>query len=144
MKEVLYHLIINIGAAIMLFLGRVQHLIAICAQNLGRFIAPQEAEYTEAVTLQMEALEELNILKAILEVRDDAVAEDDWTAEHRTKLHMMVNILAERHDWGQRDVDRYIGQLVESGPEGYAYQPVGDDEIEDDEDDDLDFYLDFG
>lgn len=140
MKEVLYHLIINVGANIMLFLGKVQYLIALCAQNLGRFVAPDEAEYTEAVTLQGDALDELNILKAISQVRDEAVAENDWTGEHRTKLHMMVNILAEQHDWNQRDVDRYIGQLVESGPEGYAYQPAGDEDDEDE--DDWDYYFD--
>jgi hypothetical protein len=143
MADVLYHVIINLGAALLTALGRTQTYVAQFTNWVGRSVSPSQAKYFEAMVGQRDTLQELAILEQIYKVRDAAVAANDWSGEHYYQLNQIFQVLVQRHSWKKSDVDNQMLTLVESGPPGYRYQPQDDpycDEDDDDEYGDDDYY----
>ena len=143
MKAVLYHIIIIVGSSLLRGIGQIQYLIGRIAQQMSRWVAPDRAKYYEALASQDHSLDELTALKETISMRDEAIRENDWTDESYQRLNYLFNILVQRHNWRKIDVDRYMSGLVESGPEGYAYQSstgysedMDDMDYDDDDDDD--------
>jgi hypothetical protein len=136
MADVLYHVIINLGAMVLIALSRTQTYIAQFTNWVGRSISPSQAKYSEAMVYQRGTLQELAVLEQIYKVRDAAVEEDDWSGEHYHQLNQIFQVLVQKHSWKKSDVDNQMFALVESGPPGYRYQPQDDPHSDEDDDDD--------
>lgn len=140
MADVLYHVIINLGAALLTALGRTQTYVAQFTNWVGRSVSPSQAKYFEAMVGQRDTLQELAILEQIYKVRDAAVEEDDWSGEHYHQLNQIFQVLLQRHSWKKSDVDNQMFALVESGPPGYSYQPQDNPQHDEGDEDDDDYY----
>jgi hypothetical protein len=137
MKAVLYHIIIILGSSVLRGINGVRYVISQVVQRLSAWVEPDRAKYYEARAHQDHFLEELTALKETIKMRDAALQSNDWTDESYQRLNYLFNILVQNHNWRKKDVDHYMSCLVESGPEGYAYQvsPGYSEDFDDMEDD---------
>lgn len=131
MRAVLFHVIMNLGAKVLKITTTLNQLLAQGLFGLASFISPEQAKYTQAVAGQTPALSELSLMKGMVEIQQEAIEEDDWDENMYMRMNQLAQMLHTFHGWKQSDIDNYVSQLVESGPEGYSYMPAGDDYEED-------------
>jgi len=129
MRAVLFHLVINLGQKVLKVMAIAQFVVAKCFYTLGKFISPQQAEYHERLIDQEEHLSELELMSRMVELKDEAVAEEDWDDDQLMELQSLAAMLNQLHGWSQKSIDAYVEQLVAAGPEGYSYG--NPDELED-------------
>lgn len=127
MSNVIYHLIMNIGSAILRSLTSVQQVIAAITAYCGRQVAPELANHNEILYSQMSELGELKVMQEMVRIQEEAIAEEDWDEDMHERMNILANLLAAQHGWNKNQIDNYISRLVESGPEGYSYEPISED-----------------
>lgn len=127
MNKILYHLIMNLGSFIIVTTSGFQRLTATIVAYCGRQIAPDLAEHNEAIFEQTADLGELKVMQEMVRIQEEAIAEEDWDEDMHERMNILANILAMRHGWNKNQIDTYISRLVESGPEGYSYEPISEE-----------------
>lgn len=127
MNNVIYHLIMNAGSAILKILTKVQQFVANVVAFCGRKVAPELAHHNETLYSQLADLNELKIMQEMVRIQEQAIAEEDWDEDMHERMNILANILAGNHGWNKNQIDTYISRLVESGPEGYSYEPSSED-----------------
>ncbi|HRD41696.1 MAG TPA: hypothetical protein PLI52_02885 [Prochlorococcaceae cyanobacterium AMR_MDS_5431] len=141
MGAVVYHLIMSLSSSVILATHKVLRVFAQISYALASLASKEQANYCEAINTQAAELDECKLMQAMLSVQESAIKNNDWDNDQFRELNNLCGRLVTVHGWKQVDVDRYMTLLVNSGPEGYAYEPrstVQDDEyyLEDDDDDD--------
>ena len=137
MRAVLFHLVMSLGQKVLKVMAIAQFVVAKCFYTVGKFISPDQARYHESLIDQEDHLSELELMSRMVELKDEAVAEDDWDEDQLTELHGLATMLYQLHGWSQKSIDTYVQQLVAAGPEGYSYGKPED--LEDGDFDDFDF-----
>lgn len=132
LRRILFYLVIETGANALKALHFILKTTAQITEAVARFINPELADFHEASIDQEDELSELNLVAHMLSIKDEAVAEEDWSMEHQARLERVVNILHMRHGWEQEDIDDYLERLVASGPEGYQYENPNDFDFNED------------
>jgi len=85
--------------------------------------AVEEAE--ESIKLKQQHIE-LALLDSIAKIRDDALANDDWTDSHTVAVNSAGQALVDSCQWDPADVHSYIKEVVET-IDGLTYDADGDD-----------------
>jgi hypothetical protein len=128
MRAVLYHLVMIAGSNVLKILSILNVIVAKNTYSLASFISPEQSKYYDALLPQAQDLSELKLIQESLRIRDAALEQDDWEPEHYQNLHYLMSSLYEYHGWKKKDIDEHMTMLVESGPEGYSYEPEPEDE----------------
>lgn len=79
-------------------------------------IDSKRLHHAQAAVEQCEEMSELNILSNIIQVRNNALKSGRWNEEHEDQLNFLGNVLANEHDWEVEDVERYLYEVIETGP----------------------------
>lgn len=137
MRAVLFHLIMNLGQSVLKVMSTAQFLVAKAFYSAGKLVCPEQAKYHESLIDQEEHLSELDLMSRMVQLKDEAVAEDDWDEDQLMELHGLATMLNQLHGWSQKSIDTYVQQLVAAGPEGYSYGKPED--LEGGDFDDFDF-----
>lgn len=132
LRRILFYLVIEAGANALKALHVIVKIVAQLTEATARSLDPKLADFHEASVDQEDELSELNLVAHMLSIKDEAVAEEDWSMEHQARLERVVNILYARHGWEQEDIDDYLARLVASGPEGYQYENPNDSDFDED------------
>jgi hypothetical protein len=110
-----------LGQKVLTTIEVVKFVVAKCFYTAGKLISPEQAKYHESLTDQEEQLSELDLMSRMVELKDEAVAEDDWDEDQLMELNGLATMLNQLHGWSQKNIDTYVRQLVAAGPEGYSY-----------------------
>lgn len=86
-------------------------------------------EYISSTLEQSHELTELNLMKAVLSVKESALGGGYWTASHTMALSSIGRALLNDCGWEPARVHGYMRQVVESIP-GMSYMGGGDPEEE--------------
>tara|TARA_B100000902_G_C27221975_1_gene870168 strand:+ start:546 stop:917 length:372 start_codon:yes stop_codon:yes gene_type:complete len=81
-----------------------------------RVIDIDQFSHGQTVDEQSEELSELNILISIKKVRDNAVKTGHWNTNHQQQLETLGNVLANNFEWEVDQVEKYIYDIIETGP----------------------------
>jgi len=81
-----------------------------------KMIDKERMYHAENAVDQFDVITELQILYHINEVKNDAVKIGSWNDEHEGKLNFLGNILCNEHDWDVEQVERYLYEVIETGP----------------------------
>ena len=127
MNQIIYHLIMNIGSAALRTLGGLQQIIAAIVAGAAKKVAPKLAVHNEAIFSQLADLSELKIMQEMVKIQEQAIAEEDWDEDMHDRMNFLANVLVGNHGWNKNQIDNYIARLVNSGPEGYSYEPISDE-----------------
>lgn len=100
----------GIGDSLIVLNGRLGWIILSC-------IDKKRLAHAEAASQQEEEISELSILFGMTEVRNDALNKGKWNNEHENTLNLLGNILANQHDWDVEEVERYLYEVIATGPE---------------------------
>lgn len=79
-------------------------------------IDSKRLHHAQAATEQYLEMSELNILSNIIQVRNNALKSGRWNEEHEDQLNFFGNVLANEYDWEVEDVERYLYEVIETGP----------------------------
>lgn len=132
LRRILFYLVIETGANVLKALHFILKTVAQITEATARRIDPVLADFHQASVDQEDELSELSLVAHMLSIKDEAVAEEDWSMEHQARLERVVTILHMRHGWEQEDIDDYLARLVASGPEGYQYENPDDSDFDED------------
>lgn len=80
------------------------------------FVDKQRMQHAQVAVEQEEEISELNILFTITQVRNNAMKSGRWNEEHEDQLNFLGNVLANEHDWEVEDVERYLHEVIATGP----------------------------
>lgn len=127
MSAIVYHIIMNIGSGLIKLLTKIMSTIGNVTASLARLVAPELAKYNETLYEQLYELDELKLMQEMLKLQAKAIDNEDWDEDLYNQMNHFATILVNKHDWSKQDLDNYIGKLVESGPEGYTYEPSGEE-----------------
>jgi len=120
MKRVLFITISHLNAQILTAIkNTAEFAIAICTGITRAILVILDRDrmfHAESAVDQYETINELQILEHISEVRNDAVKQGAWNEEHEGKLNHLGTILCNQHDWKVEQVERYIYEIIETGP----------------------------
>ncbi|MFZ9315665.1 MAG: hypothetical protein ACO24P_00220 [Candidatus Nanopelagicaceae bacterium] len=72
--------------------------------------------HAEVACQQESEISELNVLNSINEVRNDAMKSGKWNEDHENTLNFLGNVLANEHDWEVEEVERYLYEVIATGP----------------------------
>lgn len=125
MTAILFHVIMGAGQKVLAVLQGIQTLTAKVVYFLAKAVSPQQSQYYESLLDQQHSLSELAIMQRMVEIKEQAVAEEDWDDEQIIELNHLANTLHRLHGWQQETIDGYVSQLIASGPEGYSYGDPG-------------------
>ena len=81
-----------------------------------KLIDKERVEHAEMIHQQIEDISELSILKTINEIRNEAMTDGQWNEQHENKLNILGTILANEYDWEVEQVERYLYEVIETGP----------------------------
>lgn len=120
MRSSLFFLVAQINSFVFDLIRGIANLFIYLNGRIGfvilSFIDRDRMHHAEMASDQEDEISELNILLSIFSVRDDAIKTGKWHEEHEDKLNYLGNILANIHDWEVEDVQRYIYEVIETGP----------------------------
>jgi hypothetical protein len=133
MRAVIYHLVINFGAFIIGGAHRVLKIFALFVYNVAAWVSKEQDAYCKALTEQAADLDEVKCMTLMLNLQEKAKEEQDWDDESFAQLNFLAGKLINVHGWDQAAIDAYLTCLVNTGPEGYAYQPNEDSDFDDDD-----------
>lgn len=100
----------GIGDSLIILNGRLGWIILSC-------IDKKRLAHAEAASQQQEEISELSVLFGITEVRNDAVNKGKWNDDHEDTLNFLGNLLANEHDWDVEEVERYLYEVIATGPD---------------------------
>ena len=133
MRAIVYHLIMNFGSFVITLCHSGLKTFATLVYTLSSFISKEQANYCEAITEQAADLDEVKCMSLMLRLQEKAKEEEDWDDESFAQLNFLAGKLINVHGWDQDAIDAYLTCLVNNGPEGYAYQPKGESDFDDDD-----------
>lgn len=81
-----------------------------------KIIDKDRMDHAILATEQQEEITELKVLSYIFDVRNNAVEVGYWNEDHEGRLNFLGNLLANQHDWDVEDVQRYLYEVIETGP----------------------------
>lgn len=120
MKEVLFQIISTVNFKLLSSIkGLADLLVALTTATAGttlKIIDRERMSHAESAVDQSETINELQILINISEVKEDAIKHGAWNEDHEHKLNIFGTILYNEHDWELEQVQRYIYEVIESGP----------------------------
>jgi len=120
MKEVLFQIISHVNIKLLSAIrGFSDLLVALTTATAGttlKIIDKERMTHAESAVDQSETINELQILFHINEVKDDAIRHGAWNEDHENKLNFFGTILYNEHDWEIEQVQRYIYEVIETGP----------------------------
>lgn len=73
--------------------------------------------HAESIAEQLEEMKELEILNNINQVRNEAVEIGKWIEDHENRLNFLGNLLYNEYDWEVEQVERYLHEVIETGPQ---------------------------
>jgi hypothetical protein len=73
--------------------------------------------HAETAVEQEEEISELNVLFTIFQIRNNAMQVGKWNEDHEDHLNILGNILANEHDWETEEVERYLYEVIATGPD---------------------------
>jgi hypothetical protein len=110
----------TIGNVIIDVLGRCFSFFSFLLSKVSVFVLTsidkERYDHTASVIQQSKQLTELNLLKAAVEVKEDAVRNRVWTMQHTAAINRIGNILHFQYGWEVTRVHGYLRQIVESIP----------------------------
>lgn len=121
MKHVLFFLLSKINGAITKLIKDFAEMsMAISTGttcHVMKLIDHKRMEHAESIADQIDEIKELQILHNINEIRNDAVKIGKWNEDHETQLNFLGNLLYNECDWEVEQVERYLHEVIETGPE---------------------------
>jgi len=133
MRAVIYHLIMNCAAAVIGAVHTVLKTFATITYSFAAWVSKEQSDYCEALTEQAADLDEVKCMSLMLSLQEKAKEEEDWDDDSFAQLNFLAGKLINVHGWDQDAIDAYLTCLVNNGPEGYAYQPKGESDFDDDD-----------
>lgn len=106
----------SIGAMIKDFADTLITINGLLSNMILKTIDKERLEHAERIHEQIEDISELSILKTINEIRNEAMDDGEWNEQHETKLNVLGTILANEYDWEVEQVERYLYEVIETGP----------------------------
>jgi len=120
MKNLLFTSIANcnifIGEFIKDFSDRIIYINSRIGWVILKVIDGKRMQHAQVAVEQEEEISELNILFKITQVRNNALQSGRWNEEHGDQLNFLGNALANEHDWEVEDVERYLHEVIATGP----------------------------
>ena len=120
MKNALYDLVASINLLVLSAVKTIAEFLIFLNGQVGwtvlKFIDENRLLHAEAATIQQSEISELGILFSITAVRNDAVVRGKWNEGHEDNLNVLGNVLANEHDWEVEDVERYLHEVIATGP----------------------------
>lgn len=105
--------------------GVVNWILAWTSRNLLLAIDKDRYEHAASTMEQRDDLIELELLKAVSQVKEDAISGRVWTSSHTLALNKIGSALHMQCGWEPARIHGYLRQVVESIP-GMSYYG-GDD-----------------
>lgn len=81
-----------------------------------KIIDKERMHYAQSAVDQVNVISELQILCNIQEVRNNAVKIGEWNEDHEGQLNFLGNVLCNEHDWEVEEVERYLHEIISTGP----------------------------
>lgn len=120
MKSALFSLVSNINLLVFKIIQIIGEALCVVNGKIGwlvlNFIDKERLQHAELSNEQEEEILELSILTGIHEIRRDAMKSGKWNEDHQDGLNFLGNALANQHDWEVEDVERYIHEVIATGP----------------------------
>lgn len=105
----IFRLIKNTSEIAIFFVGSI-------GNSLLHFIDRDRYSTFTSINEQRSEISEIDVLKTICTIRDEAVEFGNWTDEHETKLNVLANVLCHEYDWDAEQVERYLHEVISTGP----------------------------
>lgn len=110
----------RIGNTLIEILGTISGATSIALARLSgwilRLIDKERYEHQTSVIEQSGELSELELLKAAVQVRDDALRGRVWTMQHTAALNRIGNTLHFHFGWEIPRIHTYLREVVEAIP----------------------------
>lgn len=120
MKRILFITISHLNVKILSAIKNTAELsVAICTGITRSILIMLDRDrmlHAESAVDQYDTINELQVLEHISEVRNDALKQGAWNEEHEGKLNYLGTLLCNQHDWEVEQVERYIYEIIETGP----------------------------
>jgi len=120
MKNALFSLVSHANLFVLRIIKGIGDALIVLNGRLGwmllKLIDKDRLSHAEAASQQEEEMLELNVLFSITAVRNDAVTRGRWNEDHEDTLNLLGNVLANEHDWEVEDVERYLYEVIATGP----------------------------
>lgn len=120
MKNLLFKLVSSVNLLTLNIIKKLAETLAIINGRIGWFalslIDKDRLHHAETAVEQHEEICELSVLFAVQQVRNNAVKNGQWNEEHEDQLNFLGNILANEHDWEVDQVERYLYEVIATGP----------------------------
>jgi hypothetical protein len=120
MKNALYDLVASINLLVLSAVKTIAEFLIFLNGQIGwtvlKSIDENRLLHAEAATIQQSEISELDVLFSITAVRNDAVVRGKWNEGHEDTLNVLGNVLANEHDWEVEDVERYLHEVIATGP----------------------------
>lgn len=120
MKEILFVIVSHFNLRLIEAVKGFSDMLTAVSSSLARtslkIIDKSRIEHAESAVDQLETIAELQILSHINEVRNDAIKQGAWNEDHEGRLNILGTILYNEHDWELEQVERYIYEVIETGP----------------------------
>lgn len=120
MKEILFAIVSHFNLRFIEAVKGFSDMLTAVSSSLARtslkIIDKSRIEHAESAVDQLETIAELQILSHINEVRNDAIKQGAWNEDHEGRLNILGTILYNEHDWELEQVERYIYEVIETGP----------------------------
>jgi len=120
MRPVLFYIISRSNLLVFKIIKGIGEFLIYVNGRIGwvllRMIDRQRLDHAEAASDQENEISELNVLTSINEVRNDAMKSGKWHDGHEDTLNYLGNLLANEYDWEVDEVERYIYEVIASGP----------------------------
>lgn len=120
MKNALFSLVSNINLLVFKIIQIIGEALCVANGKVGwlflNFIDKERLQHAELSNEQEEEILELSILAGIQEIRGDAMKSGQWHEGHQEGLNFLGDVLANEHDWEVENVERYIYEVIATGP----------------------------
>lgn len=120
MKNALFNCVSHCNLLILKIIRSLGDFLIIANGRIGwlvlSLIDKKRLSHAEAATEQESEISELSVLFGITAVRNDAMTKGMWNEDHQDTLNFLGNLLANEHDWEVEQVERYLYEVIETGP----------------------------
>jgi hypothetical protein len=120
MRNFLFKTISHINYVIFSSITKIANGLVFVNGRIGwmilNVIDKKRMHHAETAVEQQGEMSELNVLFTIFQVRNNALKSGQWNEEHEDQLNFLGNVLANEHDWEVEQVQRYLYEVIETGP----------------------------
>lgn len=120
MKNALFSLVSHTNLLILKIIKGIAEGLIIINGKIGwivlTLIDKERMRHAQVISEQEEEISELNVLLGINEIRNDALKSGKWNEDHEDSLNLLGNVLANEHDWEVENVERYLHEVIATGP----------------------------